>query len=494
METPLSTWSTNFSAHAFHGSWERLVRIAEGQELAENVSGTQLADLLRMRKAIGFLSGLIESLDPELVPRNSWAACQSQVESAINSLTTYVSSRNEGHLISANDNVDVLLDALTRFGSDDARKRGVSVATIRSDDQITQITKRTVDTARSFQEEIQESRRAASEELAAIRKARTRAADYSAKLLEGSEAEPSVKAKIEAFLLDASKNAQEIKSFHAALIVGNANEESTQAQVKTAAAKITETYSQMSTMLDAVSGETEDLEAFHTKIFGDGKSDPGLKEELERRLRELREYEDAQRLRHKALSDQVEDLLPGAASAGLASSFRSMREEFVTPINTYTNVFYASILLMLVVALGSSIESVSIQPLALTLAKSADWTDSLRRLLERAPILLPLVWLAIFSATRRSQYERLQQEYAHKQALASSYESYKSQIKALGGDTETLLKELITRAIETVAFNASATLDGKHDQKMPIQTLLEKLSPSELEKVLEAVRAKKADT
>jgi hypothetical protein len=103
METPPSTWSTNFSAHAFHGSWERLVRIAEGQELAENISGTQLADLLRMRKAIGFLSGLIESLDPELVPRNSWAACQSQVESAINLLTTYASSRNEGHLIAAND-------------------------------------------------------------------------------------------------------------------------------------------------------------------------------------------------------------------------------------------------------------------------------------------------------------------------------------------------------------------------------------------------------
>ena len=482
----------NFSAHAFHGSWGRLVSIAEGKELTENVSGTQLADLLRMRKAIWFLSGLIESLDPELVPRSSWASCQSQTESAINSLTTYASGRNEGHLMAANDSVDVLLDALTRFGSDDAKKRGVFVTTTRSDDQITQITKRTLDTAMSFQQEMEKSRSAASEELVAIREATTRAADYSAKLLDGSEVEPSIKAKIDTFLLDASKNAQEIKSFHAALIVGGANEESTQAQVKKAAAKITETQTEMRAMLNDVSGDTEDLVAFHAKIFGDGKSDLGLKGELELRLGELANYEGGQKLRHKALSDQVEALLPGATSAGLASSFHSMRDSFDDPIKTYTKIFYLSIFLMGVVALGSSIDSISFQPFGWTLAKSAEWTDALRRLLERAPILFPLVWLAIFSATRRSQYERLQQEYAHKQALASSYESYNSQIKALGGEMQPLLKELITRAIETVAFNASSTLDGKHDQKMPIQTMLGKLSPFELGEVLKAVRAEKA--
>ena len=169
-----------------------------------------------------------------------------------------------------------------------------------------------------------------------------------------------------------------------------------------------------------------------------------------------------------------------------------MREEFTAPIATYTKVFYSSIVLMLAVALGSSIDSVSFQPFSWTLAKSSEWTDTLRRLLERAPVLLPLVWLAIFSATRRSQYERLQQEYAHKQALASSYESYKRQITALGGDTEALLRDLITRAIETVAFNASATLDGKHEQKPPLQTMLEKLSPAEFEKLLESIRGKKS--
>ena len=64
---------------------------------------------------------------------------------------------------------------------------------------------------------------------------------------------------------------------------------------------------------------------------------------------------------------------------------------------------------------------------------------------------------------------RLQQEYAHKEALAKSYQGFKKQIEGLGNDKDDiLLKQLLQAAIEGVSFNASGTLDGKHADKVPI--------------------------
>lgn len=491
MDKSSSTWQAFYTSHAFHGSWERLVRAIEDPALTADVAGIQLADIVRLRKVVGFLTGVLESLDPELVPRSTWAGCQSHVEASINQVAAYASSRSEGHLIAANENVDVVLDVLARYASEDAKRRGSAVIAQRTDDQLSILTKHTIETAQTFHREIEKARTDASEQLSAIRETRFRAADYHTKLLEGTDAEPSIKTRIDGFLVEAGTKAQEIKDFHASLIVGTAKEESTQAQVKSAATKITETQSQMNAMLDTVTEATSELAAFHKRVFGDGKSEVGLKAEIETRLESLAEYDESLRLRHKALSDQVEELLPGATSAGLATAFRKMREEFTAPIATYTRVFYISITLMLLVALGASLESITLFPPSWTVAHSKEWSDTLRRIIERAPVLLPLVWLAIFSATRRSQYERLQQEYAHKQALASSYESYKRQLTELGTDSEAILKDLISRAVETVAFNASTTLDGKHDQAPPVQQLLAKLKSAEAETILERLRTMK---
>ena len=122
--------------------------------------------------------------------------------------------------------------------------------------------------------------------------------------------------------------------------------------------------------------------------------------------------------------------------------------------------------------------------------KPSDWQEMLKTLLVRAPVVIPVVWFTVFSATRRSQYERLQQEYAHKEALASSYEGYKKQLQDLKGDAEDLQKELIAKSINAIAYNASITLDGKHTEKPPVFQMLEKINADELKKLLELVRGK----
>ncbi|MBL8319546.1 MAG: hypothetical protein JNJ42_14130, partial [Burkholderiaceae bacterium] len=60
---------------------------------------------------------------------------------------------------------------------------------------------------------------------------------------------------------------------------------------------------------------------------------------------------------------------------------------------------------------------------------------------------------------------------------------------AMKVDVEDLKKDLIAKAIDTIAYNASKTLDGKHDEHPPLQQLLDKLSVDEATKLAEKLAA-----
>ena len=72
---------------------------------------------------------------------------------------------------------------------------------------------------------------------------------------------------------------------------------------------------------------------------------------------------------------------------------------------------------------------------------------------------LPFIWLAIFCSNRRKEAMRLEQEYAHKVAVASSYASYKEQISNLNETNPELLKELMASTINIISKNPSDFLD-----------------------------------
>ena len=55
-------------------------------------------------------------------------------------------------------------------------------------------------------------------------------------------------------------------------------------------------------------------------------------------------------------------------------------------------------------------------------------------LLYSTPVLGPVLWIVLSASKRRSEFQRLQQEYAHKEALAKSYAGFKEQIDSLDKD------------------------------------------------------------
>jgi hypothetical protein len=278
---------------------------------------------------------------------------------------------------------------------------------------------------------------------------------------------------------------------HDELLVGEA---STKINISEAEEAIDLSKNKIEGWINTVSGQIKQLGVFHTKIYGEkdgvtGEVTSGLQYELDLRASQLALLEKDQVTKHQLLFNKIEALLPGATSAGLASSYKDLKDKFANPIKLYTMAFYGSLLLLVFAAVVMSIQKISFTPeIAIQFVEVKEWDYIFKAILYKIPFIAPVLWLAIFSSTRRSQYERLQQEYAHKEALATSYESYKKQIQDLKGDSDELQKELISKAINAIAYNASVTLDGKHEDKLPMQQLLEKFSVDDMKKLVELVK------
>ena len=150
--------------------------------------------------------------------------------------------------------------------------------------------------------------------------------------------------------------------------------------------------------------------------------------------------------------------------------------------------FNCSILFLFLISLASITSRVYLW--------GVDWVDISQlsklwsNLAYKIPLAIPVIWLAFFASKRRSEAQRLQQEYAHKEALAKSYQSYKTQVEQLGQASNELMTHLVKSAIDAIAFNASLTLETKHGEKSPLQDVLDKLFEKQ-EKIEQMIKADK---
>lgn len=122
----------------------------------------------------------------------------------------------------------------------------------------------------------------------------------------------------------------------------------------------------------------------------------------------------------------IESLLPGAASAGLASAFNQRRAHFKWPQRVWQGVFVFSLLALLVIA-GLEFSLFSKLDGALT------WDRLGLSLLHRLPFALPLIWLAIHSGHKAALAQRVEEDYAFKETVSRSFEGYRREMAELEG-------------------------------------------------------------
>jgi hypothetical protein len=493
----MSRWQTEFEQHPFQEKWQVILKEVPSLTVDDQTVLTAVQELARVKKVVEYLREAIASVDVELVPKGIWDNFYTQCPPCLQEVENYKSNRNIIHLQTANQHLDNLLTYLKPYFifPDKVIQAMGSAATayrLQMEISVEDFQKKVSEAAKSIEEN-----RVASDDLIEITlKNKKNIEAIVADVNIGNERTESIKSSMESTKELIEKQAAEIANVHKAMLVDTDDSISIKTKVNQAIDAISDGEKKINDLLKSTKEEVGALDEFHKKIFGsfdsEGKRKDGLKSELDTRVKQLDNLETDQHNRYEALYKKIESLLPGATSAGLAKAYEDQRISFSKPIKTNTLIFYGAILLMLAVAIFTSIQSISYNKdlsLSLSFFNHDTLEAILKSMLAKFPFMAPLIWLAVFASIRRSQYERLEQEYAHKVALAKSYESYKKQLEdLLKTEGEPLQRELINKAIEAIAYNASQTLDGKHRDKMPLEHAIDVLASEKGQSFLERLR------
>lgn len=489
----MSRWIDAAKNSHFQNIWEQLLNKLDEVVIDDATPVVTVNEISRLKKILTLIDRIIKNSDPEIFPVNVYAQWQTQAQACLQQVVAYEGNKNNAHLTNANGNADSLFllvqpylfvpeQALDALGAAVDAYTGSVANYIKNFEQSAKKSQSALSIANG--EAVAQKKR--------IDDIEARIRSFDEYLFVDSDGNGCTQYRVKSMVEKVTADHKAIVELYEKLFNGP---ESTSHVIAGYDRDINKLLAKIEELTNSSENEHSELKKFYHRIFGElnsGSEAPdkrGLKHELDDRLQQLKDYESDQKVRHNAIFDEVEKLIPGASTASLATAYKELRKSFDKPIKNYTTAFYSSLAVLLVAGFLMVVDF-SYEPFNFGLVKASEWSEMLRNLLTRAPIVIPVVWVAIFSATRRSQYERLQQEYAHKEALALSYQSYKKQLQDLQVDAEGLQKELIAKSIEAIAYNASRTLDGKHTEKPPILQVLEKLKVEELKDFLSFFKEK----
>ncbi|MNK23276.1 hypothetical protein D3C87_415660 [compost metagenome] len=489
----MSRWTDTFETHPFQSTWIAIKKSIDEQNVDDQTITTNVTELARLKKIIAYLDGMLQALDPELIPLNTWTSFQSQAEACLQQIQSYSSSRNIAHIQAANEHADNLLSYvrpynvapkhINRILQEAVKAYGKTINEY-ADSFRTRTTKLT--------EEIQAHKESSQNLYVSIESQKIAIDELHQELFNP---ETGIKDKVQAFSLDIEEKKTAITNYYNDVFVGVGEKLPIQKEVSSIKELVTADQRKILAMLNNTIDETAALSEFFTKIFGSqddptSEKDKGLSGQINDKVKELDAFEEKQAAKYQALNEQIESLLPGATSAGLASAYNEMKMSFDAPIKRASNIFYVAIGVLIFGSLVLAIDQVG--PWSITFVRFDNWDTVLKSLAYKVPFYAPVLWLAFYATKRRSEYQRLQQEYAHKEALAKSYNNYKKQIDDLDSEDVEMQKMFIGKTIDAIAYNASATLDGKHGDKMPIHDFAEKiLGKLDQAELIELVKAKR---
>jgi hypothetical protein len=474
----MSRWIEQFENHPFHAVWEDLLTKLKPTNVDDQTVTTSVQELARLKKVITFIDKLINSIDPELVPSATWDNVNSQATACLQQISHYNSNRNIGHIQNANAHADNLITYVRPYMVAEGKAaKLMQVAAKEYAGVVSGYIESFKTNAGGLVDEIQAIKTEAEQSQTAIQSSFDAVEKLKVKLFGGEEVD-GLEAKIDECANQAEQKFDEINSYHNETLVGDAKNPSTKKLLADVQAEILARQKEINAILTEVTSEVKDINGFHAKVFGkpndEGILEGGLQKDFEDRIKKLADFEGKQIEKYNTLNAQIESLLPGATSAGLATAYKELKESFENPIKYSTYVFLASIGLLVFGSILLSIESIG-GDRWIEFVKFDTLESVFKGLVHNLPYYAPVIWLAIVASKRRSEYQRLQQEYAHKEALAKSYDSYKKQLESLDDKDKSMQKELIKKAVDAIAFNASQTLDGQHGDNHPAQDLLRKV-------------------
>ena len=463
----MSRWTESFQAHAVHQQLARAVDAAGSIDTSDPSILADAGEVARFQKVLAYLQQAIRSVDPELLPLSFWDPVRDHLSGCADQIVAFKGNKDIAYIKSANQYLDnALLHVRPYLLAKGRLGPALQSAAKAYAEALTDAAGKLKQASAETVTEIELKRKEYAEKSANVEAFGAGIRESYEVLIAGPDpVMPALMAKI-----------RDIESFHRTLTIAEGESPSLKQQVALGVEAVNKDKKAVDSLRVAIAATVGSLEAFEGRMLGaaiaDGTREGGLDHEINLRVQTLRDFEGQQKTRYSALNDQIESLLPGATSAGLATAYMQMRNSFSVPVRNANRIFYASVAGLVFVGLLMNVDRIWLW--GISFQHPANWLSALQAFVHKLPLLGPLIWLAYYASKRRSEFQRLEQEYAHKQALAMSYESYRKQIQDLGSEDDALMKDLLAKAVEAIAFNASASLDGKHGDKIPIQELLEK--------------------
>jgi len=477
----MSRWVEQFDAHPFQDIWNQIIELSDTMDVDDQSVATDVQELARFTKVACYINELIKGCDPELVPLSTWANFHSQASACLTQITNYQNNRNIQHMHTANEHVDNLLTYIRPYMVTPASVSSTVQSAFRKYTKtINKSLEAFQENAKKLIEEIEGYKAESENNYEKISAAKESIDTLKMLYFDDTEDQESLKTRIELLKENIETWHETFDEYHQRLIGDDNQEGSISSQIENAKNTAIEDQESVSDLLQSTEKQLAALSKFYDDVYGkendEGELEGGLKHEIRDRRKDLDDFSTKQKEKYATLLEEIESLLPGSTSAGLATAYYDLKESFNKPIKNYSRLFYGAVFALVVATMFSIVDSVGFW--SIKFVDTSDLSKLLSNTLYKLPLLLPVIWMAIFASRRRSEAHRLQQEYAHKEALAKSYQNFKTQIEDLGDKPDTeLMKHLLTTAIGAIAFNASSTLDKKHGDNTPVQEIIEKFIP-----------------
>ena len=166
----------------------------------------------------------------------------------------------------------------------------------------------------------------------------------------------------------------------------------------------------------------------------------------------------------EALKQKIESHLPGATVAGLAFSYKESQRRQKFEIWIWRILFFTAITFMsylLYYFITNKFISFEI----------TDTTTNFIQILKIFSFEFPLIWLAIFSSKKVTQFTRLHEEYQHKRTIAETFEGIRRVIhESKNENLQEQINALFSAMLTSFSFNPSATLDKNIDSDSPVNS------------------------
>ena len=531
----MSRWVEEFKNHALHEQFNKLQKTLKSTSVDKSLF-TDVQEIERLNKALSYAKAIIESLGPELLPITVWQTLVPPIENCTSYLENYQSSRNSQYLKHANDKADELLTYVRPYMIAGGKAgRALQSAVLSYSEKIKEYGDKLSEKAEIVISEAYDTLQKSQKLLDEQREIKQHIDAYNEELLGIDESDDTgVKQQIEKLHENVTHYESKIEEFYSLLFDGNSESDAWESIIKDIKEKAIDSDKKLDELIEyhaKVFGENTRT-GLKQEVAGQLLKLGNIEKEYQTRLSALHQKIESllpqatsaglasaykamkdsfdQEIKHATylfylmitllvfgsvgFSWNVSNLKHANLAVGkvfcwslIISVFLSFGFVLWKDLNSEDPKFLGKKFLSSHIFVKQFISSFLLSIFVVTLAgftiyfsykagfdKFTSIDDMVRSFAFKLPFYVPVVWLAFYASKRRSEYHRLQQEYAHKQAIASSYDSYKKQILDLGDEYEDLQKELIVKAIDAIAYNASQTLDKKHGDKMPVVDLADK--------------------